>query len=87
VNQAWSYSITVTDAKSHPMSGTVDIQFALAGQVVGHDTPPTHPVTNGSWHDTLKFPAASAAVPLDVQAVVHTSLGSITLDWPIKVEH
>ena len=87
VNQAWSYSITVTDAKGHPMSGTVDIEFALAGQVVGHDTPPTHPIRNGRWHDTLQFPAQSVGVPLDVQAVVRTSLGSSTLDWAVKVRH
>jgi hypothetical protein len=87
VNQAWSYSVTLTDAKGQPMSGTVDIEFALAGQVVGHETPPTHRLTNGRWHDTLRFPAQSVGVPLDVQAVVHTSLGSVTLDWAVKVQH
>lgn len=85
VNAGWSYSIAVTDAKGHPLSGTVDIEFALGGQVVGHDTPPTHPLTKGRWHDVLTFPAASIGVPLAVQAVVHTSLGSTTLDWPVKV--
>ena len=65
--------------------GTVDIQFAFGGQVVGRDTPPTHPVVNGRWHDTLKFPAAAVGMPLTFQAVVHTRLGSITLDWPVTV--
>jgi hypothetical protein len=87
VNQAWSYLITVTDAKGHAMSGTVDTEFALGGQVVGHETPPTHPIRNGRLHDTLQFPADSVGVPLDVQAVVHTSLGSSTLDWAVKVQH
>jgi hypothetical protein len=36
-------------------------------------------------HDTLKFPAAAAGMPLTFQAVVHTRLGSITLDWPVTV--
>ena len=86
MNQAWSYSITATDGKGHPMSGTVDIEFAFNGQVVGHDTPPTDPVTNGQWDDTLNFPAAAVGVPLEAQAVVHTSIGSVTLDWAIKVQ-
>jgi hypothetical protein len=86
VNQPWSYSVTATDAKGHPLSGTVAIEFALSGQVVGHDTPPTHPVTDGHLHDTLKFPAPAVGVPLEVQAVVHTTLGSLTLDWPITVQ-
>jgi hypothetical protein len=53
---------------------------------VGHDTPPTHPVRNGRWHDTLKFPADSVGEPLVFQAVVHTSLGSVTLDLPITAK-
>jgi len=85
VKQSWGYSVTVTDAGGHPLSGTVDIEFVYGRQVVGHDTPPTHPVTNGHWHDTLTFPAAAVGEPLTFQAVVHTSAGSITLDWPIKV--
>jgi hypothetical protein len=84
-NQNWSYSVTVADASGHPLNGTVDIEFAFGGQVVGHDTPPTHPVVDGRWHDTLTFPAQAVGEPLSVQAVVHTRLGSITLDWPIEV--
>jgi hypothetical protein len=84
VNQPWSYSVTVTDASGHSMSGTVDIEFALSGTVVGHDKPPTDPIT-GNLHHTLKFPAAAVGVPLEVQAIVHTTLGSLTLDWPITV--
>jgi hypothetical protein len=85
VNQTWRYSVTVTDASGHPLAGTVDIEFTFGGQVVGHDTPPTHPVVDGRWHDSLKFPAQAVGEPLSVQAVVHTRLGSITLDWPIEV--
>ena len=85
VNQPWGYSVTVTDANGHSMSGTVDIEFALSGTVVGHDKPPTDPITAGNLHHTLKFPAAAVGVPLEVQAIVHTTLGSLTLDWPITV--
>ncbi|MGO9906630.1 MAG: hypothetical protein ACLP4R_01050 [Solirubrobacteraceae bacterium] len=85
VNRSWRYSVTVTDATGHPLNGTVDIEFAYGGQVVGHDTPPTHPVVDGRWHDSLQFPAEAVGMPLSVQAVVHTRLGSITLDWPIEV--
>lgn len=85
VNQQWPYSVHVTDAAGHPESGTVDIEFTYSGQVVGHDTPPTHQLTNGTWKDNLKFPPTSVGQPLSVQAVAHTPSGSITLDWPVSV--
>jgi hypothetical protein len=86
VNQPWSYSVTVTDAKGHQLTGTVDIEFALSGTVVGHDKPPTDPITDGSLHRTLKFPAEAVGVPLELRAIVHTTMGSLTLDWPITVQ-
>jgi hypothetical protein len=86
VGKDWPYSVHVTDASGKPLSGTVDIEFTFGGQVVGHDSPPTHPVKNGLWHDTLTFPAASAGQPLSLQAVVHTSTGSVTLGWPVTVK-
>jgi hypothetical protein len=86
VNQPWSYTVTVTDRNGRPLSGTVDIEFALAGQVVGHDKPPTRPVTDGRLNETLKFPTAAVGVPLELQAVVHTTVGSLTLDWSITVQ-
>jgi hypothetical protein len=84
VNKVWPYTVRVTDASGRPLSGTVEIAFAFGGQVVGHDTPPTHPVHDGLWSGTLEFPAASIGEPLSVQAVVHTSAGMITLSWPIR---
>lgn len=86
VGRPWPYSVKVTDAAGKPLSGTVDIEYVFGGQVVGRDTPPTHPVKNGSWHDNLKFPADAAGQPLTFQAVVHTRGGSITLDWPITAQ-
>jgi hypothetical protein len=85
VNQHWRYWVKVTDASGRPLSGTVDIEFVFGGQVVGRDTPPTHPVTDGRWRDTIEFPATAVGIPLTFRAVVHTQLGSITLDWPVMV--
>jgi len=85
VNKAWRYSLTVTDASGRPLSGTVDVEFVFSGVVVGRDRPPTHPVTNGRWHDTLEFPATAVGERLTFRAVVHSRQGSIILDWPIIV--
>jgi hypothetical protein len=82
----WAYSVHVTDASGTPLSGTVAIEFAFNGSVVGRDTPPTHAVTNGHWADKLTFPDTAIGYPLSFQAVVHTSAGSITLDWPVQVK-
>ncbi len=82
----WLYSVTVTDAAGHPLSGTVDIEFLFSGTVVGHDTPPVHPLKNGHWHDNLEFPAMSVGYPLTFRAAVKTSAGSINLDWPVEVQ-
>lgn len=86
VNKLWGYSLTVTDAKGRPLSGTVDVEFTFNGQVVGHDTPPTDPITDGHWHEEITFPPDAIGEPIAVQAVVHTSIGSITLDWPVKAQ-
>lgn len=85
VNKPWVYSVHVTDAGGHPLAGTVEIEFVYGDQVVGRDTPPTHPVTAGRWHDRLTFPAPAVGMPLTFRAVVHTRAGTITLDWPVKV--
>jgi hypothetical protein len=53
--------------------------------VVGHDTPPTHPLRNGTWRSILTFPKQAIGQPLTFRALVHTDQGSITLDWPVTV--
>ncbi len=75
----------MTDAAGRGLSGSVEIQFVYGDQVVGRDTPPTHPVADGRWHDRVTFPAAAIGMPLTFRSVVHTSAGTITLDWPVKV--
>jgi hypothetical protein len=81
----WHYSVLATDASGHPLSGTVDTEFAFGGQVVGHEAPPTHGLSNGRLNDAVTYPARAVGFPLTFQVVVHTSLGSVTLDWAVKV--
>jgi hypothetical protein len=81
----WIYKLTVTDAHRHGLDATIDTEFALQGAVVGHDTPPTHSLKNGLYQEALKFPAMSVGHPLDLQVVVHTKLGTVTVDWPVTV--
>jgi hypothetical protein len=87
VNKNWTYSITVTDAKGQKLGGTETTQYTFNGSVVGTEKPENVPFKNGYYHDTVQFPAAAVGVALDVQAVVHTSIGSITRDWPITVKN
>jgi hypothetical protein len=83
ISKPWPYSVHVTDSSGHALSGSVKIQFTFGGQVVGTDTPAVHTVMQGKWHDNLTFPRAAAGQPITLQAVVHTSAGSVTLNWPV----
>jgi hypothetical protein len=86
VKKLWHYSVLATDASDHPLSGTVDTEFALGGQIVGREAPPTHRLSNGRLNDSVTFPAQAVGIPLMFQVVVHTSLGSVTLDWGVKAQ-
>lgn len=85
INQPWPYSLKVTNTTGQPISGTVAIEFLLAGQIVAYDKPPTHPITNGLWQSTLKFPNSALGYPLTLRAIAHTRAGSITVNWPVTV--
>jgi len=85
-NKLWPYTVTATDAKGRPLPGKVDVEFVFNGTVVGHASPPTDPLKNGRWHDRLTFPAQAIGEPLDLRIVVHTPIGSVTLDWPVKAK-
>jgi len=82
----WTYTVTATDAHGHPLSGTVLTEFAFGGAVVGKETPPTHPLKNGRLKDVLQFPAQSVGYQIDLQTVVQTRAGSVTLRWPVAVQ-
>jgi hypothetical protein len=81
----WTYTVTATDASGHPLAGTVLTEFVFGGQVVGRESPPTHPLKNGRLKDVVQFPPQSVGIPITFQTVVKTRLGSVTLDWPVKV--
>jgi hypothetical protein len=81
----WHYSVRASSSSGKPVSGTVETQFAFGGQVVGRESPPSHPLTHGRLNDKVTFPARAVGVPLTFRVVVHTHLGTITLDWPVKV--
>ena len=81
----WAYIVTAADAQGHPLNGTVETEFAFAGQVVGRESPPTHKLKHGRLRDSVTFPAAAVGKPIELQVVVRTSLGSKTLDWSVNV--
>lgn len=80
----FNYLVLAADSSGHALSGTVDTEFAFNGQVVGHETPPTHALRNGRLSDDVTFPARSIGIPLSLRVVVHTHLGTVTLDWSVK---
>ena len=85
-NKLFYYSVRVTDASGRPLDGTVDTEFAFSGVVVGRETPPTHRLKNGALRDGVTFPKQSVGQPLELQTVIHTSRGSVTLDWPVTAK-
>lgn len=87
VGHLWFYTVTARDARGTPLTGTVDTEFVFNGTVVGHEVPPTHPLVNGHLHDGVTFPAESAGVSLVVRVVIHTKIGTVTLNWPVKPRH
>lgn len=84
-NKNWTYKVTVSDAQGRPLSGSAETEFAFQGSVVGKETPPTHKIKDGRLKDVLQFPPTAVGYPVELQVVVHTHLGSVTLDWPVTV--
>lgn len=79
----WTYTVTATDANGRPLTGSVYTEFAFQGVVVGHEVPPTHPLSDGRLVDQVTFPADAIGHAIDLQVVVNTSIGSVTLDWSV----
>jgi hypothetical protein len=77
--------VTVHSASGQPLDGTAEVEFTFGGQVVGHDTPPSHPIRHGLWKGKLTYPAQAVGQPISLQVVVHTKPGTVTLVWPVKV--
>jgi len=80
----WAYTVTATDAKGRPLSGTIETEFVYGGSVVGKESPFKHTFTDGKIINQITFPAESLGVALQLQVVVITSIGTKTLDWPVK---
>lgn len=57
-------------------------QFLFSGSVVAHRS---HYRFRGTLHDTIRWPARSAGIPLTFRAVVTTPLGVRRLDYPVRV--
>jgi hypothetical protein len=81
----WTYTVTATDAQGRPLAGTVETEFAFQGTVVGKEVPPTHALKGGHMNDVLQFPAEAVGNAIELQVVVHTPQGSVTLHWPVTV--
>jgi hypothetical protein len=63
----------------------VDTEFVYSWRIVGREAAPTHPSPTAALIDNLTFPPAAIGQPISVQIVTHTHVGTVTLDWPIKV--
>jgi hypothetical protein len=82
----WNYTVRVTDAAGHPLSGTVETDFVFDGLgVVGRESPPVHPLKGGVLHDNVTFPPSALGHPLMLVTVVHTAAGSVAAGWPVNV--
>lgn len=79
----WYYEVRVTDSKGRPLDGIVTTEFTFDGIVEGKETPPTHELKDGVLKDELTFPAEAEGHPIDLQTVVKTKDGTVTLDWPV----
>jgi hypothetical protein len=80
----WQYFVEATNASGQPLAGKVLTEFLFSGTVEGKEVPPYHTLKGGKLANKVTFPPDSLGVPLMVQVVVTTSLGSVTLDWPVK---
>jgi hypothetical protein len=80
----WEYQVQATNAQGQPLKGTVLAQFLFGGSVVGRQSPPTLPLKHGELTYKDTFPPDSKGFALTFQVVVRTSLGEVTLNWPVK---
>lgn len=66
----WPVTITAHTAGGKPVGGTVSYAFLFGGRVVA--TRPGGHMTNGTFHDELKFPARAAGIPITLRVVVRS---------------
>ena len=86
VNQKWTYTVTITDARGRKLSGTETTHYLFSGSVVGTENPVNVKFQGGVYRDTIEFPATAVGYPLVLQATIKTSIGTGTADWAITVK-
>lgn len=82
VNAAWPISIRAVGPGGRPLRAEVRYQYLFGGSVVARRS---HYRFKGSFHDTIRWPARSAGIPLTFRAVVTTPLGTRKLDYAVEV--
>jgi hypothetical protein len=78
----WPIAIRALGPGGRPLRAEVRYQFLFAGSVVARRS---HHRFNGTFRDTLRWPARSLGVPLTFRAVVTTPLGTRRLDYAVRV--
>lgn len=77
--------LTVTDRHGRGLNGRVYINYLYYGSKVGTNTGRMY-LRRGHWKGSLTFPRRSVGIPLTVQVIARTNLGSITMTWGVKVK-
>jgi hypothetical protein len=84
ISHKWEYFVEAKSPQGQPLAGKVLTEFVFSGTVEGKEVPPYHNLSGGKLANKVTFPPDSFNVPLDVQVVVTTKAGQLTLDWPVK---
>jgi hypothetical protein len=82
VGAPWPITIRAHDPGGRPLRAAVRYRFLFGGSVVARRS---HYRFEGTFHDTLRWPARSAGMPLTFRAVVTTPLGRRNLDYRVRV--
>jgi hypothetical protein len=78
----WPIAIRAYGPDGRPLRAEVRYQYLFGGAVVARRS---HYRFRGTFHDTFRWPARSAGVPLTFRAVVTTPLGKRNLDYAVTV--
>jgi len=78
----WPIVIRSLGPSGKPLRSEVRYQFLVGGSVVARRS---HYRFEGTFRDTLRWPANSVGAPLTFRAVVTTPLGTRRLDYLVEV--
>ncbi len=82
VGAPWRIAIRAFGPGGRPLRAEVRYRFLFGGSVVARRS---HYRFSGTFHDTLRWPARSAGLPLTFRAVVTTRFGKRNLDYRVRV--